>query len=125
MISSELSNFRWRQLLLIVNYFCDSALTCDWLKIFTAKCLYFRDRFLARAKDYLTDHMFKNAVNIEVMVFSRGMPIPNQTFNFKFYLQDSHFFSSCPVLPRLAFVFKLTCIGKVNIFFQVVLTRFT
>ena len=67
--------------------------------------------------------MFKNTVNIEVTVFSREVPIPNQTFNFKFYLQDSHFFSSCAVLPRLAFVFKLTCIDKVNICFQVVIYK--
>ena len=35
------------------------------------------------------DHMFKDAVNIEVAVFSRGVPI---TINFKFYLQVSHLF---------------------------------
>ena len=67
--------------------------------------------------------MFKNTVNIEVTVFSREVPIPNQTFNFKFYLQDSHFFPSCAVLPRLAFVFKLTCIDKINICFQVVIYK--
>ena len=43
--------------------------------------------------------------------------MPNQTFNFKFYLQDSHFFSGCVdkihicfqvVLARLPFVFRLS-----------------
>ena len=84
------------------------------------KCLYFRDRFLARAKDCLTDHTFKNAVNIKATVFSRGVPITNQfqvlftrctflfklpcihicfqvvfTFVFKLYCQGSHLFLSC------------------------------
>ena len=58
-----------------------------------------------------------NWKTFEVTVFSRGVPIPNQTFNFKFYLHDSHFFSSCVdkihicfqvVLARLPFVFKLS-----------------
>ena len=40
------------------------------------------------------DHMFKNAVNIEATVLSRGVPITNQ-FQVVMYLQASHFFSSC------------------------------
>ena len=107
MICSEPSNFRWRQFLLIISYFYDSASTCDWFKVFTPKCLYFRDRFLARAKDYLTNHMFKNAVNIEVAVFSRGVP---RTIQFQ---------------VLFTFLFKLSCIAKIRICFQVVLLRFT
>ena len=49
------------------------------------KCLYFGVRFLARAKSCLTDHMFKNAVNIEVAVFSRG--VPKNQFQVVMYLQ--------------------------------------
>ena len=71
------------------------------------KCVYFRDRFLTRAKDCLTNHMFKNAVNIEATVFSRELPVTNQfqvlftsfTFLFKLYSHlfklYYHLFSSC------------------------------
>ena len=136
MISSELSNFRWHWLLLIVSYFYDSASTCDWFKIFTPKCLYFRDRFLARAilrticskmqliskwrysqegcleqinfKFYL--HVFTGCYK---HFFSSCIHICIQVvlpFVFKLYWQDSHLFSSCITIcfqVVLPFVFKL------------------
>ena len=65
--------------------------------------------------------MFKNAVNIEATVFSRGVPITNQfqllftsfTFIFKLY---SHLF-------KLYLHLFSSCLGKVTICFQVVIYK--
>ena len=65
--------------------------------------------------------MFKNVVNIEATVFSRGVPITNQfqvlftsfTFLFKLY---SHLF-------KLYYHLFSSCLGKVTICFQVVIYK--
>ena len=101
--------FRWRQIFVDSQPFLKFYIDCDWFKVFTPKCLYFRDRFLAQAKDCLTDHVFKKAVNIEVTVFPSSIYM---------HLQAAINVSFQVVLTRFTLVFS--CI---DICFQVVLTR--
>ena len=52
------------------------------------------------------DHMFKNAVDIEVMVFSRG--VPTNQFQVVMYL---HFFLSCIDICFQVVIYKLLQVG--------------
>ena len=70
--------------------------------------------------------MFQNAVNIEVAVFSRGVPITNQ-FQVQFTSCYKHFFSSCIDICFQVVVYKLLQVGThclcVDVCFQVVVYK--